>query len=145
MLAAIGFSSLPMRSLRSLFWLIPLPAVAHAETAVPDAGGSVIQMILGLGAVLAMLAGSLWLLKRISQPRGSASGLMRVIAGAPVGPRERVVVLEIGSTWLVLGVAPGHVSTLAEVPRQEVPSSAAVPGKDFAGWLKQIAERRHGS
>lgn len=133
-----------MRPLRFLPWLFLLPAVARAEAAVPDAGGSIVQMLVGLAIVLAMLVGSLWLLKRLSLPRGGASGLLRVIAGTPVGPRERVVVLEIGSTWLVLGVAPGQVSTLAEVPRQEMPP-AAVPGKDFAGWLKQIAERRHGS
>lgn len=128
--------------------LLPLlllaPDVWAESAAVPDAGGSIVQMLLGLAVVLAMLVGSLWLLKRLTLPRGPTSGLMRVVAGTPVGPRERVVLLEIGSTWLVLGVAPGEVSMLAEVPRQDLPA-AGDTGKDFAGWLRQITDRHHGS
>jgi flagellar protein FliO/FliZ len=120
------------------------PAWADAA-ALPDAGSSVIQLIFGLGLVLAMLVGSLWLLKRLSVPRGAGSGLMRIVAGIPVGPRERVVLLEVGSTWLLVGVAQGQVATLAEVPRQDLPpASAGGTGRNFADWLKQMAERRHG-
>jgi flagellar protein FliO/FliZ len=85
----------------------------------------------------------LWLLKRISQPNGPVAGLMRVVAGVSVGPRERVVILELGNSWLVLGVSPGQVSTLAEIPRQEVPtSSKTLAGDDFSSWLKQIVQQR---
>jgi flagellar protein FliO/FliZ len=112
-------------------------------TATPDLGGSALQMLLGLGAVLALLLGALWLLKRISQPRGPVAGLMRVVAGVAVGPRERVVILELGNSWLVLGVAPGQVSTLAEIPRQELPAGAQVPASgEFPAWLKHIVEAR---
>jgi flagellar protein FliO/FliZ len=109
----------------------------------PDIGASALQMVFGLLLVLGLLLGTLWLLKRISQPRGSAAGLLRVIAGISVGARERVVILELGNSWLVLGVAPGHISTLAEIPRQEVPTSPEIPtGRDFPAWLKQMVERR---
>ena len=137
----------PMRSLLPPFpVLLFLPSLAHAEAAaVPNAGAGLLQMLVGLAVVLAMLVGSLWLLKRLTQPRGQNSALMRVVAGTAVGQRERVVLLEIGSTWLVIGVAPGEVSMLAEVPRQDMPAvPAAEGGKDFAGWLKQITERRNG-
>jgi len=132
--------------LSPLFLLMLAPAAWAQASPVPDAGGSVLQMLLGLAAVLALLVGSLWLLKRLTQPRGHSAGLMRVVAGTAVGPRERVVLLEIGSSWLVLGVAPGEVSMLAEVPRQDVP--AAAPGEgggDFAGWLKRVTQRNNGS
>ena len=100
-------------------------------------------MVLGLIVVLGLLLGALWLLKRISQPRGAVAGLMRVIAGVAVGPRERVVILELGNSWLVLGVAPGQVSTLAEIPRQELPTAEQAPAAgEFPAWLKQIIEHR---
>ncbi len=100
-------------------------------------------MMLGLVVVLGLLLGTLWLLKRISQPNGSVAGLMRVVAGVSVGPRERVVILELGNSWLVLGVSPGQVSTLAEIPRQEVPTSPQAPtGRDFSFWLKQVVQPR---
>ncbi len=121
-------------------------AVAPAPTlqsAAPDLGGSALQMALGLIAVLALLLGTLWLLKRLNQPRGVVAGLMRVVGGVAIGPRERVVILELGNSWLVLGVAPGQVTTLAEIPRQELPSAAKVPTVgEFPGWLRQIIEGR---
>lgn len=131
--------------------LIP-PAIAvflHAAEAVaqaaapPSASSGLLQMLLGLLVILALLVGSLWLLKKLTAPRGAAAGLMRVVAATAVGGRERVVIVEVGSTWLVLGVAPGRVSALAEIPRQAVPepppASGAVP---VPHWLHQLMRRR---
>ncbi len=92
-------------------------------------------MVFGLLVVLGLLLGALWLLKRIGQPRGAAAGLLRVVAGVTVGPRERVVILELGESWLVLGVAPGQVSTLAEIPRREMPDAPAP--RDFVALLAE--------
>lgn len=128
------------------------PALAQAQatattatSALPatDLGANILQMVLGLALVIALLIGSLWLLKRLSAPRGEAAGLLRVVAGTAVGPRERVVILEIGSTWMVLGVAPGQVSALAEIPRSSLPPSAPPAAGDAAGWFKQFLDRRH--
>jgi flagellar protein FliO/FliZ len=123
-----------------------LPAAAGAQTGTPsaDLGGSIVQLVLGLAVVVALLFASLWLLKRISAPRGEAAGLIRVVAGTAVGPRERVVILEVGSTWMVLGVAPGQVSALAEIPRINLAANAKTPPAGHAaGWLQRIFDRRH--
>jgi len=129
----------------SFMLALALPNLAAAESAgAPELGASVVQMLAGLGVVLALVFASLYLLKRLAAPRGTAAGLMRVVAATAVGPRERVVVLEIGDTWLVLGTAPGSVTALTQLPRQDLPAATSVAGKDFAGWLKQITERRHG-
>lgn len=124
----------------------PVALAQSAAPAAPEVGASLIQVFLGLGVVIALLLGGLWLLKRLSAPRGAAAGALRVIAGAAVGPRERVVVVELGETWLVLGVAPGQVNALHHLPKQEAVSiPAAVPGgTDFGTWLRQIMERRNG-
>jgi flagellar protein FliO/FliZ len=118
------------------------PAPSFANPA-PDLGSSALSMIFGLIVVLALLLGALWLMKRLGQPHRASAGLMRVIAGVAVGPRERVVILELGSSWLVLGVAPGQVNTLAEIPRQEIPASArhALPA-DAPAWLGKWLDRR---
>ncbi|MFN6960925.1 MAG: flagellar biosynthetic protein FliO [Rhodocyclaceae bacterium] len=138
---------------RYLCWLfLPFAPLCRAADAVPsaptlaaapDLGSSALSMILGLLVVLALLVGALWLMKRLSQPHGAAAGLMRVIAGVAVGPRERVVILELGNSWLVLGVAPGQVNALAEIPRQELPSNAQLPAAgEFPAWLQRIVENR---
>jgi flagellar protein FliO/FliZ len=120
------------------------PAPTFAQAAAPvDLGGSALQLFLSLALIFALLGGSLWLLKRLSAPRGAAGGLMKVVAATAVGTRERVVVLEVGSTWLILGVAPGRVSALAEVPRQPLPQAPAGGTVEMPGWLRQVIERKH--
>lgn len=135
---------------------IPIPlllfAVAEASaqsapgTPAADLGGSLWQLLFGLAVVLALMIGSLWVLKKLVVQRGENAGLLRVVAGTAVGTRERVVIVEVGSTWLVLGVAPGRVSALAEVPRQtiaaEAASSGATSGEGFPDWLRKLTQRR---
>ncbi|GMU48911.1 MAG: hypothetical protein AMXMBFR31_11370 [Candidatus Desulfobacillus denitrificans] len=125
--------------------LAALPGAALAQAAgapLPEAGASLLQVLAGLGAVVAALLGGLWLLKRVSAPLG-ATGALRVVGGAAVGARERVVLVEIGETWLVVGVAPGQVSALHQMPKGQLATPAGAPaGKDFGAWLRQITERR---
>jgi flagellar protein FliO/FliZ len=139
------FRSPPAPTLSALTVLamaaMPLPALAQASGTV-DLGSSALQLFLSLLLVFALLGGSLWALKRLSVPRGAAGGLMKVVAATAVGTRERVVVLEVGSTWLVLGVAPGRVSALAEVPRQPLPQGPASAGSEAPAWLRQLVGRR---
>ena len=102
-------------------------AAANAATApAPNFGGGLVQLLGGLIVVLGLLVGALWLLKQLTQRRGGNSAWLRVVAGTAVGPRERVVIVEVGSTWLVLGVAPGRVNALAEIPRQADAAAATV-------------------
>ncbi len=118
----------------------PVPSVAPA----PDFGGSVAQLFVGLAVVLALMIGGLWLLKQLTQRRGGTSGLLRVVAGTHVGPREQVVIVEVGATWLVLGVAPGRVSPLAEIPRQNLPPTPErrPASADFSAWLRNLTGGR---
>ena len=132
----VRFVSLPMLALPA--------AAASAQSATAD-GGSVFQVVFGLGAVLALLAASLWLLKRLTAPRGAAAGVLKVVTATAVGPRERVVIVEVGETWLVLGVAPGQVTTLHQLPRQSVAPAAPGPGSEFSARLRQMMERRGGA
>jgi flagellar protein FliO/FliZ len=120
------------------FALIPAAAHAEASTALDLSG--IFQVLLGLAVVLALLFASLWLLKRLAAPRGVAAGFMKVITATAVGTRERVVVVEVGDIWLILGVAPGSVTPLHQMPRQDMPAGT-LSGGDFQARLKQFVER----
>jgi flagellar protein FliO/FliZ len=122
---------------------------APATAAAPAVGtGSVLQVVAGLAAVLALVGGAAWLLKRFSGFAGTGSGLIRVIGGAAVGQRERVVLVEVDGTWLLLGVAPGQVRALHTMPRSEsavIPDAPPPAEPNFATWLRRMTERRkHG-
>ncbi|MBK6631487.1 MAG: flagellar biosynthetic protein FliO [Betaproteobacteria bacterium] len=127
----------------SLFAALPGAALAQ-PAALPDAGASLLQVVIGLGVVLAALVGGLRLLKRLSIAHGATAGGLRVVAGASVGPRERVVLVEVEDTWLVVGVAPGQVNALHQMPKGKLAAAPpAQAGNDFRAKLKQILERKH--
>lgn len=122
------------------------PTPLWAADAAPSVAGSAVQMVLGLAVVIGLLLASLWLIKRLSAPRGAAAGL-KVLGAAPVGPRERVVLVEIAGKVLVLGVTSGNVSALHTLSADELgdfdpgaPSHPAPGG--FGGRLKRAMEQR---
>jgi flagellar protein FliO/FliZ len=91
---------------------------------VPDVGGGLIRSVFGLGVVLALIMGCAWLAKRFGNRVGRGkTQLLKTVGALPLGQRESVVVVELGDQWLVLGVAPGRVSALAQMPRQVLPEA----------------------
>jgi flagellar protein FliO/FliZ len=120
---------------RFLFAFFASPALA-AETAAPSALSAMLQSFFALLLVLGVIAGAAWLLKRTQQLHTPSNSVLKNISALAVGPKERVVVVEVGDTWLVVGVAPGHVRTLHTLPRQELPAASAVAPK-FAEWLSR--------
>jgi flagellar protein FliO/FliZ len=112
-----------------------------------DVAGSVFQMFLGLALILGLLYATLLFLKRFGGGGAGGANLLKVRGAAPVGPRERVVLVEVAGKVLVLGVAPGRVNTLHTLDATELPPATGENtllsgGKDFQAWLKQTLERR---
>lgn len=114
--------------------LWPAPVLAAESTF-----GAALQAIAGLAVVLALIAGAAALLKRVTPGRFRASNLIKPVATLAVGPRERVVVVEMGDTWLVLGITPSSVTTLHTLPKGELPAMPAAAGADspFAALLRR--------
>ncbi|MDR1229315.1 MAG: flagellar biosynthetic protein FliO [Azoarcus sp.] len=134
-------------ALFALLFALSGPCLADTQPPpVPGAFASIGQMLSGLAAVLALLIASLWLLKRFSAP-ARGGGLLRVIAAAAVGPRERAVLLEAGDKIILLGVTPNNVRTLHIFERGELPaaiaaSTAETPVTAFASRLRQALKGR---
>ncbi len=89
--------------------LLPLPAAA-AQTAPGIEGLG--RTLAALALILGLILGGGWLLKRLGAARPGAGGLVKVLGGASLGGRERVVVVEVEGERLVLGVSPGRVQAL---------------------------------
>jgi len=136
----------------ALFALIAVvsPTVfAAAESPAVSTSGALFQGLLGLVMVLAALAAFFWFLRRFSPGQTGAQGAVKVVGGVMLGPRERLVVVEVGETWLLLGVGGGQVSTLHTLPRPEGYSPAAhapLPAQfpRFADKLKELLSKRQG-
>lgn len=125
---------------------LTLPNSAWAADAVAiSPSGGMLKMVLGLALVLAVMALITWVLKRMMPNIANKHSVVRVVGGVSVGSRERVLVLEVGDRWLVIGVAPGQVNQIANleigtVENKDIAATDLANGSDkftntFAQWL----------
>ncbi|WP_354683598.1 flagellar biosynthetic protein FliO [Cupriavidus necator] len=99
-----------------------LAAAASESTHAPavSGAGSLAQAGLGLFAVIALILGMAWLARRAGLVRQASGGVMKVVGSTMLGARQRLVLVEVGDTWLVLGVSPGEVRALHSMPAGSV-------------------------
>lgn len=117
------------------------PAQAAAQTAAPSAAG-LGQTLLALAVVVGTVFALAWLARRSGLPGRGAQNLMRSVSSLSVGARERVVVVEIEDSWLVLGVTAQNVTLLQSRAKGTLPQNNAAPlAGGFAHLLKQAAHR----
>ena len=90
--------------------LFAAPAAGSAAPAV--SAGSLVSVTLALLLVLAAIVALAWLARRMRMLGNRAAGALEILASMPLGAKERAVLLKVGETQLLLGVAPGQVNTL---------------------------------
>jgi flagellar protein FliO/FliZ len=125
------------------------PQVVMPGSAAPNTGG-LLQTILALVLVLGLLLGLAWFLKRFG-PRGMMGGgaNVKLVGALNIGGRERIMVVEVGDQWIVVGASPGRVNALATMPRQEgAEVHAQLAGHNpaaasFGDWLKKTIDKRN--
>ncbi|NIA53658.1 flagellar biosynthetic protein FliO [Massilia sp. TW-1] len=115
--------------------------------------GSLLQTLFALILVLAVLGALAWFLKRYGPKVGGGNANVRVVGSLNLGGRERIVVVEVGNEWIVVGASPGRINALATMPRQDAQhgdhggtNAALAPhspaAHSFADWLKQTIDKR---
>lgn len=92
--------------------LIFCAPVWAAEPAVTKPGAAMLQTLLGLALVIGLIFALAWLSKRLGGALPGNSKIMKILAVLPVGPREKIVLVEVGGQQMMLGVTPGQINTL---------------------------------
>lgn len=100
-----------MKTFSSAFLFVVSPAAWAAGGTAGVAG-----MLLSLILILGLFVLAAWLFRRYLPQVGKA-GPVKLVGATLVGPRERVVVVEVEGTWLVLGVGGGQIRTLHTLPK----------------------------
>jgi len=112
-------------------------------------GSSVGGMLLFSFIWLALAAALIWvvayLVKRDSAIRMSNPHL-KILAQQAIGPRERVVVINVLDRILVIGHTPSQINLLTELDPEDVANLQphAAGTIDFASNLRQFVKRRLG-
>ncbi|HIQ45279.1 MAG TPA: flagellar biosynthetic protein FliO [Pseudomonas oleovorans] len=132
---------------RILALLLALPGVVVAaepagKAATPmassDVAGQLGQLLLGLLLVIGLIFLLAWLLRRVQQlaPRGGQ--VIKLLATQPLGPRDRLVLVQVGNEQILLGLSAGRIARL-HVLKEPVHLGDAEPATpEFAQRLMEL-------
>lgn len=102
-------------------------ATAGATTTAVTTTCSLAQAGLGPFGVIVLILALAWLARRAGFGQQGQRGAMRVVDSTLLSARQRVVMVEVGGTWLVLGVSAGEIRMLHAMPAGTVPVHGAMP------------------
>ncbi len=120
------------------------PAAAAAAAAAPavnsGVAGQLTQLVFGLLLVLGLIFFLAWLLRRVQQAGPAGKGqVIELIGSRALGPRDRLMLVQVGNEQILLGLSPGTITAL-HVLKEPVPvpatSEKATP--EFAQHLLKM-------
>jgi flagellar protein FliO/FliZ len=106
----------------------------------PLSVGSLTQLTLSLAAIVALILAISWALKRfkLAGPRGR--GEIAVVDELAVGPRERIMLIRVGESHVLVGVGTAGVVSLTPLATPiALRSAGAAPA--FADRLRDFMTR----
>ncbi|MEC5318485.1 flagellar biosynthetic protein FliO [Brenneria populi subsp. brevivirga] len=124
------------------------PGQQSTLVADPPLTGSMLLTQVGsvLGGILLLILFIAWLVRKLGfAPQAKQNKLLKSISSCPVGQRERVVIVEVEDTWLVLGVTAQQITPLHTLPARPIDNVNASGGDimaaDFQRLLKKVLKR----
>jgi flagellar protein FliO/FliZ len=140
---------------KRFFWtLLALPlsvlaAEPGATAAAPAAtapmvnsgvAGQLTQLVFGLLLVLGLIFFLAWLLRRVQQAGPAGKGqVIELIGSRALGPRDRLMLVQVGNEQILLGLSPGSITALHVLKEPvEVPIASEKATPEFAQHLLKI-------
>ena len=118
--------------------------VSEPATSAPDTVMTMLTLGVGLFSVIAIIFGCAWLVRRMSGMTGGNTKAIKVVSVMPMGTRERVALLDVGGTQILVGVTPSAIRTLHVFEEPVVTPGDPVSG-DFARKLQGMIGKSWGS
>jgi flagellar protein FliO/FliZ len=115
-----------------------IPVIICSTPALADGAGSgdaeFSSLLLPLILIVAAAAAATFLVTRWKGSAIKRDGPLQMLHVLPLGPRERLVLVKAGSRYLVVGIAPGRVSRIAEFERLDEAAEAlsAAPSSELS-------------
>jgi flagellar protein FliO/FliZ len=111
-----------------------------AQPASPLSVGSLTQLTLSLIAIVALIFAISWALKRLKLAGPRGAGEIAVLDELSVGPRERIVLVRVGESQVLVGVGASGVVPLTPLAAPIVLKGGVAPPA-FAERLRDLMKR----
>jgi flagellar protein FliO/FliZ len=115
-----------------------------AQPASPLSVGSLTQLTLSLIAIVALIVAISWALKKLKLARPRGSGDIAVLDELSVGPRERIALIRVGDSQVLVGIGPSGVVPLVPLAAPIV-LKVGTQTPVFAERLRDMMKRPGGS
>lgn len=124
------------------------PAIVHASSTpsliTGSAGAQLMQLLFGLVLVVGLIFLLAWLVRRVQQVGPRANQAIRLVSSQALGPRDRLVLVQVGEEQILLGLTPGRITPL-HVLRQPVHAADSQPAQpEFAQRLLELLNKDKG-
>lgn len=112
-------------------------------TAAPAVGsgvaGQLAQLVFGLLLVLGLIFFLAWLLRRVQQagPAGKTQ-VIDIVGSRALGPRDRLVLVQVGHEQILLGLSPGSITALHVLKEPVQVPSTEQASPEFAQRLMEL-------
>jgi len=119
-------------------------ASAAATGSAPDTLMTLVSLGLGLLAVIVIIFGCAWIVRRMTGMTGGNTRAIKVVSVMPMGTRERIALVDVGGKQILIGVTPQAIRTLHVFDEPVVAPDEPVSG-DFARKLQGMIAKSRGS
>jgi len=125
---------------------VALPALAAepaASMSSTDMGAQLSKLLLGLLLVVGLIFLLAWLLRRVQQMNPRGTQVIKLVSSQALGPRERLVLVQVGSEQVLIGLSAGRITPL-HVLKEPVHLPDSEPANpEFAQRLMELLGKDH--
>ncbi|WP_420235364.1 flagellar biosynthetic protein FliO [Pseudomonas sp. ABY48] len=117
----------------------PVATAAVAPASGTGIAGQLAQLVLGLLLVLGLIFFLAWLLRRVQQAGPAGKGqVIDIVGSRALGPRDRLVLVQVGNEQILLGLSPGTITALHVLKEPVQVPSAEQASPEFAQRLMEL-------
>ncbi|WP_111640545.1 flagellar biosynthetic protein FliO [Marinimicrobium alkaliphilum] len=117
----------------------------RADTVAIGSGTHLLNVTLGLGAIVLLILGLAWLVRRLGQGGLMHNPHMKVLATMPMGTRERLMVVDVAGQQLLLGVTATQITLLHTFDEPVIAPGESAYSSEFGRKLKALLQQKTSS
>lgn len=122
--------------------LAPCSAYATQASVAASSASSVTSqltnLVLGLVLVIGLIVLLAWLVKRLQRITPSSGQVIKIIAHQHLGPRDRLVLVQVGQEQVLLGLTAGRITPLHTLKEPVVVGDNHAATPEFAQRLMEL-------